>query len=530
MLIIGRNKPQTLRRQLLTFLLLSIALLSILSSVVGAWVGSSQSRSMLVNSSLQIAGNLAERSVLSLITSSEENAEEATSQVLGFSDVIGVAILNEELTPLLIKGILEFNAEKYMSLKNNDGPKLAEEDSKSWRILAPVYFPDIAEGEDEFEMEAGDPKKMGYVIINVSKESLIALSDNLLVYNILIGVVTAATMGALMNIGIGRLTQPIFNLSHRMKQAQESGEHTFARIEGAKEIRQMAESYNGMMKVLEKQEDELIGMNVRLESEVEIRTKELIQARDAALVAARTKSEFLANISHELRTPLQAVMGYIELVKEELEFEAMDQQIEDLEEAMKSSQRLLALIGSILDLAKSESGKMEMNPQETSLIEVMDDLTAIVKPLAAENNNQLVITPPRSNIVFIADREKVMHVLLNLLSNACKFTHDGSIEFTVKKTSETLKLSISDTGIGISQDQHTLIFDEFRQVDGSVKRQYGGTGLGLAISKRFAQMMGGNISVTSSLGKGACFTLSLPLNSSVSLEVENKGSFREITQ
>ena len=520
--IIGRNTPQTLRRQLLTFLLLSIAFLSIVSSFVGAWIGSTQSHSMLVNNSLQIAENLAERSVLSLITGSQTNAEEATSQVLGFSDIIGVAILNEKLIPLLIKGSLEFEPDRYISLKDNSSPQLADVDSVSWRIFAPVYFPDIYEGEDQFEMEAVEPKIMGYVIINVSKESLITLSDNLLTYNILISLIITATMGVLMNLGIGRLIQPIFNLSRSMKQARESGEHTFVRVEGAKEIRQMAESYNGMMKALEKQEDELIGMNASLESEVEIRTKELVQARDAALVAARTKSEFLANISHELKTPLQAVMGYIELVKEELECEAMDQQVEDLEQAMKSSLRLLALIGSILDLAQSESGKMEMNPQKTSLLEVISDLNTIVKPLTVENNNQLIIPPSLVDIIFVVDREKVMHVLLNLLSNACKFTSNGTIKLTFKQTNEALKLSVSDTGIGISRDQHKLIFDEFRQVDGSIKRQYGGTGLGLAISKRFAQMMGGNISIVSSLGNGACFTLSLPLKPSMNLIVEDK--------
>lgn len=515
MLIIGKDKPQTLRRQLLTFLLLAIALLSILSAVIGAWIGANQSRTMLVNNSLQIAGNLAERSILSLLTASQENAEEAIAQVLGFNDVNGVAILTSDLTPLLIRGELELSTALPIAWLKATTPHLVEEDSNSWRILAPVQFPNAEDSEDPFTLEDTEPSQnLGYVLINISKAPLIKLSDNLLLYNLVIGLVIAATMGALMNVGISRLVQPLFNLSSIMKQAQESGEHTFARIEGAKEIRQMAESYNGMMKVLESQEDELIGMNSSLESEVETRTQELIQARDAALVAVRTKSEFLANISHELRTPLQAVMGYIELVKEELEFEAMDQQIEDLEKALKSSQRLLSLIGSVLDLAQSESGKMEINPQETSLYAMIDELIAIVKPLAVENHNQLNINNLPQDIHFVVDREKVLHVLLNLLSNACKFTHNGTVELVITKTETGLDLTISDTGIGIHEDQHALIFDEFRQVDGSVKRQYGGTGLGLAISKRFAEMMDGYITLDSALGQGAHFTLHLPIGSS----------------
>ncbi len=515
MLLSGGNRSQSLRRQLLTFLLFSIALLAAVSAVTGAWIGSSQTRTMLINNSLQIADNLADRSVLSLISGSREQAEEAISQVLGFSDVTGVAILEPDLKPLLSRGIPDPTQSGAPHWRDTRGPLLIREDSETWYVVAPVGIQDGLGDAGEFELESGHSERLGYVLLQVSKKSLSALSDNLLLYNIVIGLIIAVTMGLVMNIGLRRLIQPIFNLSTTMKRAQETGEHNYAGIEGALEIRQMAESYNGMMTVLEKQEDALLGMNARLESEVEIRTKELIQARDAALIAVRTKSEFLANISHELRTPLQAIIGYVELVKEELEFEAMDQQVEDLEEAIRSSQRLLTLIASILDLAKSESGRMEVNLQPVSLNSLLEDVLTIIRPLAAEKGNALKINTLQQDQQASIDREKTQQILINLLSNACKFTEKGTIGASLEITGKYVEIQVSDSGIGISREQQALIFDEFRQVDGSVERQFGGTGLGLAISRRFAEMMNGSIEVESDLGKGACFTLRLPLNSCI---------------
>ncbi len=502
---------RSLRGQLLTFLLASIALLAITSSVVGTWIGSSQSRTMVLNSSLQIAGNLAELSVLSLVTGSEDNAAEAVAQVLGFNDVVGVAIFADVLTPLVKKGEIEWRYTEPLQWQRSSQPELVKDSTSNWYIAAPVTLNDDIVVDDPFAFDSETSTQLGFVLINVSKESLNKLSQNLLVYNLAIALVIAVLMGVLMNIGLRRVIQPLFTLSSTMREAQLSGEHNYAVVEGPKEIRRMAGSYNDMMKVLEKQEDVLVDMNSRLESEVEIQTRELVQARDAALTAVRTKSEFLANISHELRTPLQAIVGYIELVREELEDEAMDAQVEDLDEAMKASQRLLSLIAAILDLAKSEAGKMEVSFQDVSVYEIIDEAIGIIRPLVVESDNRLEVQKPERDIRFSIDKDKVMQILLNLLSNACKFTDQGTIRLVVAGDDLELNISVSDTGIGIAEDQQGLVFDEFRQIDGSVRRKYGGTGLGLAISRHFAEMLGGSIRIDSCLGEGTRFELILPL-------------------
>lgn len=302
-----------------------------------------------------------------------------------------------------------------------------------------------------------------------------------------------------------------------MDLAQSSGEHTYADVEGPKEVRSMAKSYNAMMQALEEQEDKLISLNSGLESDVEVRTRELVVARDAALVAVRSQSEFLANISHELRTPLQAVTGYIELAKEELEFHSdFTTQVEDLNAALQSSQRLLNLINSILDIAKCEAGKMDLAPQQCSLYTLSQELERTIRPLAIKNNNEFSLQLPSQDHFLIVDKEKLQQLLINLLSNACKFTENGKVSMNCSLSGDRVIWRVSDTGVGIPEDQIEQIFLKFKQVDGSLKRKHGGTGLGLAIAKQFAELMEGSITVKSQPGKGSEFTVNLPQRSSKS--------------
>ena len=247
----------------------------------------------------------------------------------------------------------------------------------------------------------------------------------------------------------------------------------------------------------------------QLEKEVDIRTAELVDARDAALNASRHKSEFMANMSHELRTPIQSIIGYGELVTEELELEANFELIDDMDKIAKNAQRLLTLINSLLDLAKIESGKTDVNKTDVSLESILVNLSDTITPLAQINNNQFSIEQKNNIKRIFTDKEKLEQVLLNLLSNACKFTKDGQITLTLYNDSSHLHFEIKDTGIGLSAEQQGYIFDEFRQVDAGQARKFSGTGLGLAISKRFVELMTGEIKVTSALGEGATFTVSL---------------------
>ena len=249
-----------------------------------------------------------------------------------------------------------------------------------------------------------------------------------------------------------------------------------------------------------------------LESEIEIRTQELIVARDGALTASRHKSEFLANISHELRTPLQAIIGYTDLVREDLELECMDAQVEDLDKSIRSAHNLLALINNILDLAKIEAGRMDLHLKAVNINNLVHETLDTIRPMAIANNNELIVNIGALTSTLMIDRQKLMQVFLNILSNACKFTRNGIITFDIFNDKSFLHFSVSDTGVGIAKDKLDFIFEQFTQVDGSQTRRFEGTGLGMAITQNFCQLMGATISVKSELGIGSVFTVkqSLP--------------------
>jgi len=237
------------------------------------------------------------------------------------------------------------------------------------------------------------------------------------------------------------------------------------------------------------------------------------EARDRALEASRAKSLFLANMSHELRTPLNAIMGYAEIIEEELPEEAGGAR-EDVRRIVLAGQHLLALINDVLDLAKIEAGKMELTLSSFALEPVVHQVVSSVSPLAEQRQNQLKVHCEDGCGNLHADELKVRQILLNLLSNACKFTENGMIELRVRRFSqeadEWLEMEVRDSGIGISEAQLPKLFKEFSQADPSPTRNYGGTGLGLAICRRFAEMMGGSIDVLSEEGRGSAFTVRLP--------------------
>ncbi len=255
--------------------------------------------------------------------------------------------------------------------------------------------------------------------------------------------------------------------------------------------------------------------HAELECRVAERTAELAVARDHALEASRTKSAFLANMSHELRTPLNAIIGYSELLKEDAE--SLDDRgfIGDLTKISKAGNHLLNLVSMVLDLSKIEAGKMELHLDSFDIAPLVSDVADTFQALARKNNNVLEVHYPRNIGSMVSDATKVKQALMNLLSNACKFTHDGRIDVTVKKTSlgdrEVIQIVVADTGIGLSLDQQQKLFVEFSQADTETTRKYGGTGLGLAISRRFCQLLGGNIEVDSLPNEGSIFTMTLPV-------------------
>ncbi len=249
-------------------------------------------------------------------------------------------------------------------------------------------------------------------------------------------------------------------------------------------------------------------------SELRKRQQELEVARDEAERATQVKSDFLANMSHELRTPLNAIIGYSQILQEDMQDTGQSDFLPDLKKIETAGNHLLGLINDILDLSKIEAGRMEVYNETFDVAELVGDVEMLVRPLAVRNDNTLIINCPRDVGTVESDATKVKQTLLNLLSNASKFTKNGTIELVVewraKGDTRYLAFSITDSGIGMNEEQMGRLFQPFSQADSSTSRKFGGTGLGLAISRSFAQMLGGDLTVTSKPGEGSCFVLTLP--------------------
>ncbi|MDA7965790.1 response regulator [Ruegeria sp.] len=253
----------------------------------------------------------------------------------------------------------------------------------------------------------------------------------------------------------------------------------------------------------------IYGRDITAQKQVE---SELRVARDIAEAANKTKSTFLANMSHELRTPLNAIIGYSELMLEEAIDQNDQANLSDLRKIQSAGKHLLALINDILDLSKIEAGKMEFNLESFDVFHMVKDVGTTVLPLAEKNNNAVEILCPEEVGEMICDLTKVRQALLNLLSNACKFTENAKITLSVVRVDETdqLEFAVVDQGIGMSSEQVDRVFDPFTQADSSTTRNYGGTGLGLSITKVFCEQLGGDIRCSSALGEGSTFTIRLP--------------------
>jgi signal transduction histidine kinase len=247
-------------------------------------------------------------------------------------------------------------------------------------------------------------------------------------------------------------------------------------------------------------------------NEIQIRNGELAVARDAALAASRLKSEFVATMSHELRTPLNAVIGYSELLIETAQDSGNQEAVPDLEKIRGAGTHLLELISGILDFSKIEAGQMQLDMDWCEIRPLLANVRDTVLPMATARGNELRIIDAGQELSLWTDATKLRQCLLNLVSNACKFTQNGTITIRVANLDreECVELTVSDTGIGISQEQLAILFQPFTQADASTARKFGGTGLGLTITKRFCEMLGGGVSVVSEPGQGSTFSIRLP--------------------
>jgi signal transduction histidine kinase len=246
--------------------------------------------------------------------------------------------------------------------------------------------------------------------------------------------------------------------------------------------------------------------NVRLFDEIQDKSRQLE-------LASQNKSQFLSSMSHELRTPLNAIIGLTEVMVTNASRFGTEKALEPLRRVSAAGTHLLSLINEVLDLSKIEAGKLDLNPETIDLTRLIDEVIGTAGQLAEKNKNRLIVEAQENVGALKADPMRLKQILLNLLSNACKFTKDGEVALRVCKVADGrdwVELAVADTGIGLTAEQQAKLFQDFTQADSLTARRYGGTGLGLALARKLARMMGGDVTVTSEPGSGSVFTVRLP--------------------
>ena len=330
-----------------------------------------------------------------------------------------------------------------------------------------------------------------------------------------LGVVLLAALGFAVLAGMflaGRMVGPIQALRAGAERIGGGDLAQRIRIKTGDELEALADQFNDMAGRLQES-------YAGLEQKVEERTREVEEKSRQLEMASQHKSQFLASMSHELRTPLNAIIGLTEMMVSNAARFGTEKAAEPLRRVHRAGSHLLGLINQVLDLSKIEAGKLELSPDVVALAPLITEVVDTARPLAEQNNNRLVVKSQENLGSLTVDPMRLRQILLNLLSNACKFTKQGEVTLLARKVIDQgnwIEFAVSDTGIGMTPEQQAKLFEEFTQADSSTARQYGGTGLGLAITRKLARMMGGDVTLTSEAGKGSTFTVRLPASTDVS--------------
>lgn len=321
---------------------------------------------------------------------------------------------------------------------------------------------------------------------------------------LIVAVVAVTVVFGLTFLLANSLTKPVVELTGAAVTVGKGDWNYQMDIDRGDEIGVLADTFNQMSKQLR------ISFSV-----LEEKREEAFKAREQAIEASKMKSAFVANMTHELRTPLNAIIGYSEMLQEDMLEEDMQEFVPDLKKIGIAGRHLLALVNDVLDFSKVEAGRMELHLETFPLCTIVNEMTQTMQLLVEKNNNRLIVDCPSEIGEVHADMTKARQCLFNLASNANKFTEHGSIHVTAKRFEKDgedwVSIAVKDSGIGITREQLSKLFNAFSQADSSTTRKYGGTGLGLVISRQFCRMMGGDIEVASVFGEGSTFTMLLPV-------------------
>ncbi len=367
-----------------------------------------------------------------------------------------------------------------------------------------------------------DKEWLGRIYLRISLDSLYSLYAKiaLIVVGIAVGIslITYFIASKLQ----GLIAKPVLDLARTAKSISKEKNYNLRATKTAQdEVGDLIDGFNEMLGQIQERDEALRRHSenlIRRSEEVTAINAQLSLAKEKAEQASRAKSDFLAKMSHEFRTPLNAIIGYSELLRDELEEANERNHVADLDRIHTAARHLLALINDILDISKIEAGRMELHVEIFDVRQVINEVLSTMRDLVERNGNQLIVNYKNDLGVMMSDAVKLRQILLNLIGNAGKFTQQGRVELHARRyesangdvDTHRLCFQVKDTGIGISEEDQKKLFKTFTQADGSTTRKYGGTGLGLAITQRFVHMMGGDITVQSELGKGSTFELHLP--------------------
>ena len=436
--------------------------------------------------------------------------------------IVGVAVIATFLKDLSkIVGTINLGKTGYAFLVDEQGQVLAHPESKyvTGKQLSNLseYPPveAILNGKDKtFSFtDAKQVKWLSYGIKLKNDWSVIALqqeSEVLEKEQLFLQLVTFIAVVAVLSVIIliwlltGRLLEPISRLTMAAKTLSRGQWNQHVQVKSQDEVGTLANAFNQMAKQLR------VSFAI-----LQTKNEESQRACEEAEKANKAKSIFVANMTHELRTPLNAIIGYSEMLQEEAEDMTPEEFVPDLEKIASAGRHLLALINDVLDFSKVEAGKMELYLESFQVNKMVNEVVAMIQPAIQKNSNELIVNHDTDLGTMYSDVTKIRQCLFNLLSNSSKFTESGQINLTanreIQDNSEWLIFQVSDSGIGMTDEQMSKVFQAFTQADSSTTRKYGGTGLGLVITRQFCLMMGGNIEVESEFGKGATFTIKLPV-------------------